>query len=78
MRREGLCPSLITTWRPQRDRGALAALPVRHGPEPEHSDAAVVTAEHAQLVEELATARKVIRVPEELAALLELSQWSEV
>lgn len=101
MRREGLYSSLITTWRQQRDKGALAALSARRGPKPERSDAAVVdgsaepsrpagtgsgskareaarlAAEHARLVEELATARKVIRVQGELAALLEqLSQQS--
>jgi transposase len=102
MRREGLYSSLITTWRQQRDKGALAALSARRGPKPDRSDAAVVVdgsaqpsrpagtssgskgreaarlaAEHARLVEELATARKVIRVQGELAALLEqLSQQS--
>lgn len=36
MRREGLYSSLITTWRQQRDKGALAALSARRGPKPEH------------------------------------------
>jgi len=99
MRREGLYSSLITTWRQQRDKGALAALSARRGPKPDRPGAAVVdgsaepsrptgsgsrgreaarlAAEHARLLEELATARKVIRVQGELAALLEqLSQQS--
>jgi len=80
LRREGLYTSLVSEWRKQRDRGALAALSVSRGPKP--VDAAArenerLRAENERLQAELDTARKVARVQGELSALLEqLSQQS--
>jgi transposase-like protein len=80
LRREGLYTSLVSEWRKQRDRGALAALSAPRGPkpaEPARRESERLAAENARLQDELDTARKVIRVQGELSALLEqLSQQS--
>ncbi len=80
LRREGLYTSLVSEWRKQRDRGALAALSAARGPkpaDPTRREGACLAAENARLQGELDTARKVIRVQGELSALLEqLSQQS--
>lgn len=81
LRREGLYTSLISAWREQRDKGALAALEgASRGPKP--VDPAVrenqrLAAENARLRAELDKARQVVRVQGELSALLQqLSQES--
>jgi transposase len=73
LRREGLYTSLISEWRKQRDRGALAALAARPGRQP----ADPIERENARLrqrvdrlEEELGTARRVIEVQGKLSALL--------
>jgi transposase-like protein len=74
LRREGLYTSLITAWREQRDRGALAALSARRGPKPADPAArenARLVAENTRLQAELDKARQVIRVQGELSALLQ-------
>ena len=74
LRREGLYTSLITGWREQRDRGALAALSARRGPKPADPAArenARLVAENTRLQAELDKARQVIRVQGELSALLQ-------
>jgi transposase len=80
LRREGLYTSLVSEWRKQRDRGALAALSATRGPKPAdpvRRENERLTAENARLQDELDTARKVVRVQGELSALLEqLSQQS--
>jgi len=80
LRREGLYTSLVSEWRKQRDRGALAALSATRGPKPADPTARENTrlaAENARLQAELDTARKVARVQGELSAILEqLSQQS--
>ena len=80
LRREDLYTSLVSEWRKQRDRGALAALSATRGPKPADPTArenARLAAENARLQSELDTARKVVRVQGELSALLEqLSQQS--
>lgn len=80
LRREGLYMSLVSEWRKQRDRGALAALGATRGPKPADPVAREnerLAAENARLQDELDTARKVVRVQGELSALLEqLSQQS--
>lgn len=74
LRREGLYTSLISAWREQRDKGALAALEATgRGPKP--ADPQVrenerLAAENARLATELDKARQVIRVQGELSALL--------
>ena len=74
LRREGLYTSLITAWREQRDRGALAALSARRGPKPADPAArenARLVAENTRLQAELDKARQVIGVQGELSALLQ-------
>jgi len=80
LRREGLYTSLVSEWRKQRDRGALAALSTPRGPKPAgpaRGERERLAVKNARLQDELDTARKVIRVQGELSALLEqLSQQS--
>ena len=74
LRREGLYTSLISEWRKQRDRGALAALakPAGRQPaDPRDQQVARLRKENQRLAGELAKARKVIEVQGKLSALLE-------
>jgi transposase len=74
LRREGLYTSLISEWRKQRDRGALAALAVRPGRQPVdpiERENARLRQRVGRLEEELGTARRVIEVQGKLSALLE-------
>src|SRR5215218_11058840 len=76
LRREGLYTSLISEWRKQRDRGALAALGegVRRGrppTDPLQREAARLRRRVQQLEAELGKARKVIQVQGELSELLD-------
>jgi len=74
LRREALYTSLLSEWRKQRDRGALAALGQQRGPKPSDPatrEAARLRAENDRLRAELETARKVIDVQGELSALLQ-------
>jgi len=74
LRREGLYSSLITTWRQQRDRGALEALakPAGRTPaDPRDRENAKLRRRVGQLESELDKARKVIEVQGKLSALLE-------
>jgi transposase-like protein len=74
LRREGLYTSLISEWRKQRDRGALAALakPAGRQPaDPRDHEVARLRRENQRLAGELAKARKVIEVQGKLSALLE-------
>ena len=75
LRREGLYTSLISEWRKQRDKGALAALgeAKRRGRPP--TDPLVrentrLAAENARLRDQLARQAKVLEVQGELSALL--------
>jgi transposase-like protein len=74
LRREGLYTSLISAWREQRDKGALAALSATsRGPAPADPQAREnerLAAANARLAAELDKARQVIRVQGELSALL--------
>jgi transposase len=75
LRREGLCTSLISEWRKQRDKGALAALGEgrrrgRPPTDPHAREAARLRRDNQRLQAELAKARKVIEVQGELSALL--------
>ena len=74
LRREGLYTSLISAWREQRDKGALAALSAARGPrpaDPAATENARLAAQNARLAAELDTARTVIRGQGELSALLQ-------
>ncbi|WP_143548860.1 hypothetical protein [Rhodococcus sp. ACS1] len=72
LRRENLYSSLLTEWRRQRDRGALAGLSVPRGPKPATGPTeSGLAAENARLTAELEQARDVIRIQGELSALLE-------
>jgi transposase len=73
LRREGLYTSLISEWRKQRDKGALAALQQRRGrppADPLQRELARLAAENARLREQLAKQAKVLEVQGELSALL--------
>ena len=74
LRREGLYTSLISEWRKQRDRGALAALaakPGRQPVDPVERENARLRQRVDRLEEEVGTARRVIEVQGKLSALLE-------
>jgi hypothetical protein len=69
-----LYTSLISEWRKQRDRGALAALAAKPGRaplDPIERDNARLRRRVDRLEEELGTARRVIEVQGKLSALLE-------
>jgi transposase len=73
LRREGLYTSLISEWRKQRDKGALAALQQRRGrppADPRERELARLQRENARLRERLAKQARVLEVQGELSALL--------
>lgn len=73
LRREGLYSSLISAWREQRDRGALAALAKPAGrpqADPRDRELARLRAENDKLRADLDKSRKVIEVQGKLSALL--------
>jgi transposase-like protein len=75
LRREGLYTSLISEWRKQRDKGALAALgqAKRRGrppTDPLQRELGRLQAENARLREQVAKQAKVLEVQGELSALL--------
>jgi len=73
LRREGLYTSLISEWRKQRDRGALAALaakPGRQPVDPIERENVRLRGRVVRLTGELETARRVIEVQGKLSALL--------
>jgi transposase len=74
LRREGLYTSLISSWREQRDKGALEALGKSSGPapvDPAQREAARLRRENERLAAELDKARRVIEVQGKLSALLD-------
>jgi transposase len=76
LRREGLYTSLLSEWRKQRDRGALAALGEgqrrgRPPADPRDQKLARLERQNARLRDRLDRARKVIEVQGELSALLD-------
>jgi transposase len=73
LRREGLYTSLLSEWRKQRDKGALAALQQRRGrppADPRERELARLQRENARLRERLAKQARVLEVQGELSALL--------
>src|SRR5579884_2142469 len=74
LRREGLYSSLISGWRKQRERGALAELAKPSGRppvDPVERENARLRRENERLAGELDKAKKVIEVQGKLSALLE-------
>jgi transposase-like protein len=76
LRREGLYSSHLSTWRRERDAGALDALSRRGGRKarstPEQKRVAVLEAKNARLQRELEQARLIIEVQKKLCMLLGL------
>jgi transposase-like protein len=79
LRREGLYSSHLTTWRRQREAGALAALaPHKRGPKaelatPGQTRLRALERENAQLRERLAQAETIIEVQKKVSSLLGIS-----
>ena len=74
LRREGLYSSLITSWREQRDKGALEALGKPSGAvpaDPGQREVARLRKENQQLTDDLDKVRQVIEVQSKLSALLD-------
>jgi len=74
LRREGLYTSLISAWREQRDKGAMAGLARPAGAQPAgpaEKENTRLRAENERLSDELDTARAVIEVQGKLSALLD-------
>ena len=74
LRREGLYTSLLSEWRKQRDRGALAGLAAKPGRppvDPVERENARLRRQVERLEDDLGKARKVIEVQGKLSALLE-------
>lgn len=74
LRRENLYSSLISEWRKQRDRGALAELAKPSGrpkADPRDRELERLRAENAKLADDLDKARRVIEVQGKLSALLD-------
>ena len=76
LRREGLYSSHLTTWRREREAGALAALARRRGRKAtlsaEQKRLSAVQAENARLKRELEQAHTIIEVQKKLCSLLGL------
>ena len=76
LRREGLYSSHLSTWRRERDAGALEALSRRGGRKarstPEQKRVAVLEAKNARLQRELEQAHLIIEVQKKLCMLLGL------
>ncbi|MFI7481303.1 transposase [Kocuria sp. M1R5S2] len=74
LRREGLYSSLISSWRDQREAGALEALGKSSGPaptDPATREVARLGKENQRLAAELEKAKAVIEVQGKLSALLD-------
>ena len=73
LRREGLCSSLLTEWRRQRERGSLAALERPRGrprADPREAQIAGLQRRLERAERELEKARRVIEVQGNVSALL--------
>lgn len=74
LRREGLYTSLITSWREQRDKGAMEALGKPSGAppaDPAQREVARLRKENQRLSADLDRARQVIEIQSKLSALLD-------
>ena len=73
LRREGLCSSLLTTWRRQREAGALQEMRGRRrGPRPQPVDPRVkpLEAENRRLQRKLQRAETIITLQKTFAEIL--------
>jgi transposase-like protein len=83
LRREGLYSSHLTTWRKQRDAGALEALsPKQRGRKPRRQDAVALenerlARENRRLAERLRQAEVIIEVQKKVSAMLGISPASQ-
>jgi transposase-like protein len=81
LRREGLYSSHLSTWRREREAGALEALSRRRGRKPkltaEQRRLAALEARNARLERELEQARTIIEVQKKLCTLLGLPTAAE-
>jgi transposase-like protein len=83
LRREGLYSSHLTTWRKQRDAGALEALsPKQRGRKPRRQDAVALenerlVRENRRLAERLRQAEVIIEVQKKVSAMLGISPASQ-
>jgi transposase len=79
LRREGLYSSHLSTWRRQRDEGALDALgPKKRGRKPKRKDAVTLenerlTRENKRLAERLRQAEAIIEVQKKVSEMLGIS-----
>ena len=74
LRREGLYTSLISAWRLQRDRGALAGLATAPGGQPKDPrdrELDRLRAENQRLAKDLKASQEVVEIQSKLSALLE-------
>jgi transposase-like protein len=83
LRREGLYSSHLTTWRKQRDAGALEALsPKQRGRKPRRKDAVALenerlARENRRLAERLRQAEVIIEVQKKVSEMLGISPESQ-
>jgi transposase-like protein len=83
LRREGLYSSHLTTWRKQRDAGALDALsPKQRGRKPRRQDAVALenerlVRENRRLAERLRQAEVIIEVQKKVSEMLGISPASQ-
>jgi len=72
LRREGLYSSHLTTWRRQRDEGALRELGKKRGrkAKPRDKEKERLARENAQLKRQLAQAEQIIEIQKKVAGLL--------
>jgi transposase-like protein len=83
LRREGLYSSHLTTWRKQRDAGALEALsPKQRGRKPRRQDAVALenerlVRENRRLAERLRQAEVIIEVQKKVSEMLGISPASQ-
>jgi transposase-like protein len=84
LRREGLYSSHLTTWRKQRDRGALEALGTKkRGRKPKRDDALAIEVQRLQrenqrLTERLRQAETIIEVQKKVSEMLGTLQSCQV
>jgi len=74
LRREGLYSSVLSTWKKQRDSGALSAMSIKRGRKPRHTahglEVLQLRKEKARLEEKLRQAELIIDLQKKVAAIL--------
>lgn len=76
LRREGLYSSHLSTWRRQREEGAIQALGKKRGrkAKPRDKEKEQLVRENAKLRRKLEQAEKIIEIQKKVAALLEAAE----